>query len=134
MRTIPLVKDGEKDVAVMRANTVLSMAFTADGQTLAIGYARGIRRWHLKNGNELPQLECPAGGVAKCIWSPDGRTLYAGGSDGSVWAWDAATGHVKRNGPGHRIAVTSMILTPDGKTLITGSADTTILIWDIAGW
>jgi RNA polymerase sigma factor (sigma-70 family) len=133
-QTIPLVQDGEKDVAVMRANAPSSMTFTADGQTLAVGCARSIRRWELKNGKELPPLDGPPDGVAKCIWSPDGQSIYTGGNDGSVGAWDAASGHVRRSGPGHRLAVTSMVLTPDGKTLITGSADTTILIWDIASW
>ena len=60
--------------------------------------------------------------------------MVAGGADGSVGAWDAATGRVVRQFTGHRHAVTSLALTPDGKTLATGSADTTVLLWDMAGW
>jgi RNA polymerase sigma factor (sigma-70 family) len=131
---IPLLEGRPTDATAQVLNSPRCMAFAPDGRTIAIGVNAGIRRWDLTTGKELPVLDRPPGGVAKCLFSSDGKLVIAGSFDGSVWAWDAANGQINRKYAGHSHEVTSMVLTPDGKTLVTGSADTTILIWDITGW
>jgi RNA polymerase sigma factor (sigma-70 family) len=126
-RKIPVPQDGGR-------NAPASVAFAPDGRTLAAAVSRGVRRWEVATGKELPALDGPKEGVSRCGFSPDGKLVIASGVDGSVWAWDAATGRVRHSSAGHRHAVTGLVLTPDGKTLATGSADTTILLWDVAGW
>ena len=66
-------------------------------------------------------------------FSPDGRTLAAGVTDGTVWMWrvtDPArpTLVAALTGPAH--AVYSVAFAPSGARLAAGSADGTVRLWD----
>ena len=63
-------------------------------------------------------------------WSPDGRTLAAGGTDGTLTVYDAATGRVgyrKRMAP-----VYGLDWSPDGRFLAAGAADDDIYVYEAA--
>jgi WD40 repeat protein len=62
-------------------------------------------------------------------FSPEGKTLATGTSDGLVRLWDAASGEELRSLRGHQGNVGSVAFTPDGKTLASGSWDQTVRIW-----
>ena len=64
-------------------------------------------------------------------FSPDGKTLATGSSDGTVQLWDMATRKQLKTLIGHTDSVNGVSFSPDGKTLATGSSDGTILLWDI---
>jgi WD domain, G-beta repeat len=81
-------------IAVLTGHTgvVLSVAFSPDGKTLAIGDVDGtVRLWdvatHQQIGNPLTDS---TGGVASMAFSPDGKTLASGNDDGTVRLWDVA--------------------------------------------
>jgi WD40 repeat protein len=64
--------------------------------------------------------------------STDGETAVSGGTDGSVRAWNLATGRVRVVMPGQDGgAVSSLALTADAVTAASGSADGTIRIWSL---
>ena len=79
-----------------------------------------------------PVLIRPTGTVTSVAFSPDGTTLAAGSTDGTVRLWDMATHRQITTLTGPTGAVNSVAFSPDGKTLATGSADHTVRLWDVA--
>lgn len=65
-------------------------------------------------------------------WSPDGSTLAAGYSDGSILLWDASTGDARQTLAGHSDSVLSLAWSPHGRILASASSDKTIRLWDVA--
>jgi WD40 repeat protein len=67
--------------------------------------------------------------VVSVALSPDGSTLAAADSDGTVSLWDLATGQATATLFGHTEHVWSVAFSPDGHTLAAGSMDGTVRLW-----
>ena len=66
-------------------------------------------------------------------FSPDGKRIAAGNSDGTVRVWDAATGRpVGQPMTGHTGSVNSVAFSLDGKLIASGSSDQTVRLWNAA--
>jgi len=63
-------------------------------------------------------------------WSPDGKWLASGGSDGTVILWDTASWHQLRKLAGHELWVNSVAWSPDGARFASGSGNGTVRVWD----
>jgi WD40 repeat protein len=78
------------------------------------------------------------GPIAGVAFSPDGRWLASGATDGRVCLWDLTRRPSRESGlsvqelSGHTAAVLTMAFSPDGRLLASGSMDGTIRLWDIA--
>jgi WD40 repeat protein len=138
---------------------VWSLAFTADGRTLAAGSDDGTvdlwdvadptnpRRLGATLGSDLggvwsliPRIFGPAlAGYTRGVWSlgftADGRTLATSSMDSGVVLWDVVDReHPRRLGaiPLESVnLVWPMAFTPDGRTLATATIDGTMGLWDV---
>ena len=63
--------------------------------------------------------------------SPDGRTIVAGDSSGSIYLWDMTTTQLLATFIGHTGWVWSVAFSPDGKTIASGSSDSSVRLWDV---
>ncbi len=68
---------------------VTNMAFSPDGQLLAVLYSNGrlLRLWRLSDGMLLRTLEMPYGAITALQFSPDGQKLFSCGDDGVIRVW-----------------------------------------------
>jgi len=86
-----------------------------------------------QTGETAALYKGPTAPVTSICFSPDGRLLFAGCWDKTVWSWDVATRQPKQRYEGHTDfvrAVTSTRLNGQD-LLITGGADAQILVFDI---
>jgi serine/threonine protein kinase len=62
------------------------------------------------------------------------RLIVAGGSDGALKAWDAATGAPREfSGTKHTDAVSSIAVSPDDQQVVTGAWGGEIILWSLNG-
>lgn len=64
-------------------------------------------------------------------FSPDGKVLASGTSEGNIQLWDVASGKIAATLKGHSNSVNCVAFSSDGKVLASASGDSTIRLWDI---
>jgi len=110
-------------------------AFSPNGQMLALA--------PLNNGPGLALLDARSGRVRwqnlsltdalSLAFSPDGRRIVAGSSEGTIATFDTQSG---RRLAGPRVAhprfVDAVAFAPDGRIILSGGVDGTVRLWDAA--
>ncbi|MGB3419669.1 MAG: pentapeptide repeat-containing protein [Dolichospermum sp.] len=69
--------------------------------------------------------------VYSLAYSPDGKYLATGDSEGRVQIWNALTGREILTFVGHSNCVNSVAWSGDGLTLASGSDDNTVKLWNV---
>jgi WD40 repeat protein len=135
---------------------VRSIAYSADGKTLASGYnAEAIVRsaeyfashpgvdWtatdleavvvlsDVASGTKLKTLRGHTGVVRSLAFSPDGSKLVTASYDNTAKIWDVATGLEIRSLNEHASSVNAASFAANGN-VVTGGEDGTIRVWDVA--
>jgi tetratricopeptide (TPR) repeat protein len=114
------------------SNSIISMAFSSDGQTVAFGSNKNtIKLWNINTGQEIKTLTGHSDEVKAVAFSPDGKLLVSGDRDHIIKLWDVSTGQELGNLIGHSDRIESVAFSPDGKTLASGSGDGYIKLWII---
>ncbi|HEY9666401.1 MAG TPA: serine/threonine-protein kinase [Coleofasciculaceae cyanobacterium] len=112
----------------------MSVAISADGQTLASTGNESIKLWNLQTGELTRILEAPSSGVNSIIFSQDGQMLASTGFDGKIKIWNSYTGDLIRTLEGESGSISSIAISPDGQTLISGITNGnfgSISTWDL---
>lgn len=113
---------------------ISTLAFAADGKTLATAGWSGIRFWDVVTGKELSRSQGAGSNTDKIAFSGNGRTLATlQPHSGAFHLWDVATGNRKEEPVGHFSRPHGSSFSPDGNRFASGgSLDGTIHVWDLA--
>jgi WD40 repeat protein len=115
-----------------------SLAFSPDGKLFADAAQGIITLCDSATGKQLREFDCSLPGdvwsrgeTERIAFTPDGKTLIAGGCGPQVFLWDLATGAERGRLVSHRGRVFSVSVSPDGKQFATAGADTTGMVWEL---
>jgi WD40 repeat protein len=129
------------------SDSVRALSFSPDGKLVASSSGDSdysTKVWDVATGSHVqsfprlpglqPQREFFRGMghyISSVSFSPDGRLVATGGSDGVVRLWELATGMRWRYFDGHSKTVDAVSFSPDGTQLASASWDETIMLWDV---
>src|SRR6266446_3910313 len=114
-------------------SAIYSVAFSPDGQFLAVGSANGeIGVWQVARWKPIMTLSGHLGRVWSVAFSPDGARLASGGEDRFVRLWEVSTGQCLTTLQGHTDWVRSVAFSPDGARLASSSDDGTVRLWEVS--
>lgn len=115
---------------------IFSLAYSPDGQTLALGGYQQVSLADAATGKVLRTLPDVSQIVRAVAFSADGAMLAAGsgppGQRGEAKIWNLASGELLRTIEGHDDTIYAVAFSPDGQTLATSSYDKMIKLWDVA--
>lgn len=126
-----------KSVFAETFGSILSVAFSPDGQWLAIGESNGsIQIWEVASGHKIMTLRQHTSWVWFVIFlphpqHPEQQILISASDDYQIKLWDLQSGACLHTLLGHKRSVNALALSPTGRWLASSSLDATICLWDL---
>jgi len=116
---------------------IQSLAFAPGGDPLLVaggvpGEYGEVALLNPRGGSPRRVLDTLGDLVLSAVFSPDGKRVAAGGADGSVRLYDAATGKRLWLNRVHADWVTATGFSPDGRFVAGGSRDMTVKVFEAA--
>jgi WD40 repeat protein len=133
----PLKSPGQAPVGELWANSLLSVAFSPDGKTVATaGAQRTVWLWDLRSRREIaPALRGFQDAICTIAFSPDGSILAVADYAGAVRVYDTtAWNQIGEPIQAHTGEAIPVMFSPDSKTLATGGEDGTVKLWNTRTW
>ena len=112
---------------------IVCCRFDPTGRFLFCGLESStIECFNLTDGKKSPFKGGHESWVFSLAFSPSGETLYSGGGDGRVVAWETAAASPKplRTIEAHKGWVRAIAVSPDSKFLATSGNDRIVRLWD----
>ena len=115
-------------------SSVISVAFSPDGKTLATAGYRSVVLWNVDDQTEIGKLEHD-----DWVWvidfSHDGNYLATDDGIGtSVKVWNIQRKRIVTTLKGHTTDINYVKFSPDGRTLASSSWDGEIKLWAVRNW
>src|SRR6266496_1938943 len=120
---------------------VFTVSISCDGHWLAAACGDGtVGLWDLRTRRQLPSFETYRGPASffegedrshAAAFSPDCRTLAAGGINKDIFLWDVVEHRTVAILTGHQGTVDHLAFSPDGRFLASASLDETARLWDM---
>ena len=111
---------GPVNAVQLRGNLVVS----ASGDGIA-------KLWNLTSGLCIKEFPSKDRGMACVEFSPDARTILAGGNDQVIYQFDTSTGELVREMKGHEGLVRSLHLDSASGRVVSGSYDNSVKAYDM---
>ena len=111
---------GPVNAVQLRGNLVVS----ASGDGIA-------KLWNLTSGLCIKEFPSKDRGMACVEFSPDSRTILAGGNDQVIYQFDTNSGELVRELKGHEGLVRSLHLDSSSGRVVSGSYDTSVKAFDL---
>ncbi|RKU13228.1 hypothetical protein C6503_16055 [Candidatus Poribacteria bacterium] len=137
-KVIEVNEDGVRKVKNYASKRVQSIAFSPDGDTLAVSSYGEIRLWDIPTGTHQTTLT-GNGSFSRLVFSPDGRTLAGSSYDYSrhesdIYFWNINAKDTQKSVIRHIITdhngkVNSIAFSPDARTLASGY-ENLIRLWN----
>jgi dipeptidyl aminopeptidase/acylaminoacyl peptidase len=113
-------------------NATQRVAYSPGGSVLAVGGPNGIDLDDPGTSRPLRHIDLSAP-VTALAFSPDGRTLAASSTTGTIKLFDAPTDQPLSAIQGPAGGVAALAFAPDGHSLAGGAPDATVRIWQTTG-
>lgn len=125
-----------EDAETTHTDWIVDATFSPDGEQLAvITWDSVLQVWDMSSGTlvfePLQLATTNARSSVSVAWSPDGRFILIGDTDGNIRFIDASTGEsVDRILSRHTDHIREIVYSPDGTAFVSVSHDGSIIIWD----
>jgi WD40 repeat protein len=117
---------------LIRCSGTHSLAFSADGLTLAAGTKEHVRLFNPATGEQLAAHDLHTKNVLSVALAPDSKTVVSGSEDRTAVLWDVSKKKERATLKGHKGNVVARYCR-DGKMVFTWCAhDETVRLWDVA--
>jgi len=90
-----------------------------------------VKIWNYETGRFYYNLTGVDNTIYCIAWSPDGKKIAAGRSDGILTVWDVDSQQIDINTSSAASTLYSIDWSPDGKQIVGGSSDSKMRIWDV---
>ena len=130
LRVLDDTKSGDRAFGILSRDATMVLTMTRP-ESLAVGYWKssgGPILYDAATGARL--VEIPDQFAVNAALSPDKTQIATAGFDTSAKLWDAHSGKIQFELPGHEARVASISFNSNGNWVVTGSWDGTARVWD----
>ena len=133
--TVPFTRKDQPHQIIWAGDSISSIAWSPDGQTLAIGSSDDkINLWDAQNKKVSRSIQLRSN-IVSLAWSPDSTMIASGtwteNEEPAVILWDVDTGDAFQTISISTPRLRALSWSPDGKVISIGIEKSTILFWSI---
>lgn len=125
------LRTGQHEGTIPQRGFVEALAWSPDGETLALNAGTTDRLYDVKTFTERVTWPVKYSYRPRLAFSPDGRLVATTDSSAGVHLWDAATGARRTTLKAGRERRIPVAFAPDGLTIAAGGGNGSVAVWDV---